>query len=69
MLTETFKGLLGIDGVMKPFECVGEVDELRLAYHMAWENFGTESYQLSFDVPKGDFDYKSIGRRNLALEP
>ena len=30
---ETFKGLLGIDGVMKPLECVGSVDELRFAYH------------------------------------
>ncbi len=32
-LTETFKGLLGVDGVMKPFECVGTVDELRFAYY------------------------------------
>lgn len=31
-LTETFKGLLGIDNVLKPFECVGSVDELRFAY-------------------------------------
>jgi len=32
-LTETFKGLLGVDGVMKPFECVGQTDELRFAYY------------------------------------
>jgi len=31
-LQNTFKGLLGIDNVMKPFECVGSVDELRFAY-------------------------------------
>ncbi len=31
-LVDIFKGLLGIDGVMKPFECVGSVDELRFAY-------------------------------------
>ncbi len=31
-LTKTFKGLLGIDNEMKPFECVGSVDELRFAY-------------------------------------
>ncbi|MBR3132359.1 hypothetical protein IKG33_03045 [Candidatus Saccharibacteria bacterium] len=31
-LTETFKGLLGVDGVMKPFECVASIDELRFAY-------------------------------------
>lgn len=52
-LQETFKGLLGIDGVMKPFECVGEVGELRKAYHMAIAN-GYEP--LSFEVLNSDFD-------------
>lgn len=52
-LTETFKGLLGIDGVMKPFECVGEVDELRAAYHLA-VNKGYA--RLPFEVPSSDFD-------------
>ncbi len=52
-LVETFKGLLGIDGVMKPFECVGEIDELRAAYHMSQ----TKGYQsLPFKVPESDFD-------------
>lgn len=32
-LINIFKGLLGIDNVMKPFECIGSVDELRFAYH------------------------------------
>lgn len=32
-LTQIFKGLLGVGGVMKPFECVGSTDELRSAYH------------------------------------
>lgn len=54
-LEYTFKGLLGIDGIPKPFECVGEVDELRLAYHMAMKNDGYE--KLSFTVPDSDFDY------------
>jgi hypothetical protein len=55
MLQETFKGLLDIDGVMKPFECVGETAELRLAYHMAEDRgYG----KLSFDVPESDFDYQ-----------
>lgn len=56
LLRETFKGLLGIDGVMKPFECVGEVEELRLAYHMAQKkgNYGS----VSFDVPESEFDYE-----------
>lgn len=32
-LTKTFKGLLGVGGEMKPFECVGSTEELRAAYH------------------------------------
>ena len=32
-LSDTFKGLLGVDNTMKPFECIGSVDELRFAYH------------------------------------
>ncbi len=55
LLAETFKGLLGVDGVMKPFECVGEIDELRLAYHKAQENGGYE--KLPFEVPMSHFDY------------
>lgn len=51
-LADTFRGLLGVDGVMKPFECVGEVDELRRAYHLAQQN----SYEsLPFDVPDSTF--------------
>lgn len=54
-LVDTFKGLLNIDGAMKPFECVGEIDELRLAYHMAQERGGYG--QLAFEVPESNFDY------------
>lgn len=57
-LEQTFKGLLGIDGVMKPFECVGETQELRLAYHMAHQK--TPAYSLPFEVPVSHFDYKKI---------
>ena len=32
-LIQIFKGLLGVGGEMKPFECVGSVEELRSAYH------------------------------------
>jgi len=56
MLQETFKGLLGVDGVMKPFECVGEIDELRYAYGLAQAKGGYET--VSFDVPVVSFDYK-----------
>jgi len=56
VLTTTFKGLLGIEGVMKPFECVGEVDELRLAYALALRR----GYSvLPFDVPSSSFDYEA----------
>lgn len=54
-LDTTFRGLLGIDGVVKPFECVGEVDELRTAYHMAQARGGYRA--LSFDVPPVAYDY------------
>ena len=63
-LIETFKGLLGIDGVMKPFECVGEVDELRLAYHMAQKLY---DYKFPFNVSESDFDYKKIQAHNQAI--
>ncbi|MCL2038127.1 hypothetical protein FWG95_03990 [Candidatus Saccharibacteria bacterium] len=54
-LFETFKGLLGIDDVPKPFECVGEVAELRKAYHLAQDRGDYKS--LPFSVPKSNFDY------------
>ncbi len=54
-LEHTFKGLLGIDGVMKPFECVGEIDELRYAYGLAEARGGYA--RLPFDVPPASFDY------------
>jgi len=57
MLQETFKGLLGAEGVMKPFECVGEINELQYAYHLAQKRGGYG--QVSFDVPESTFDYMS----------
>lgn len=56
LLQNTFKGLLGIDGVMKPFECVGETAELQLAYAMAQRRGGYKV--LSFTVPESTFDYE-----------
>ena len=56
-LARTFKGLLGVDGVIKPFECVGEVEELRSAYHMAL----TRGYtKLTFEVPQSNFDKDAL---------
>ncbi len=56
-----FKGLLGVGGVMKPLECVSEVEELRTAYTMARARYGTVACQLPFDVPEGHFDYRAMG--------
>ena len=64
-LVDTFKGLLGIDGVMKPFECVGQVDELRLAYHMSQKKGGYT--QLPFDVPESTFDYLKTHQSQVSL--
>lgn len=54
-LVHTFKGLLGVDDVPKPFECIGEIDELRLAYHRSQLNGGYQP--LPFGVPDSTFDY------------
>jgi hypothetical protein len=64
-LEYSFKGLLGVDGVMKPFECVGETGELRQAYHLAQK---TGKYaELPFSVPQSDFDYNLEFDHNIEL--
>lgn len=57
-LLETFRGLLGDGGVMKPLECVAEVAELQLAYHMARQRWPEAGYELPFTVPPSGFDYR-----------
>ena len=57
-LLPTFKGLLGIDGVMKPLECVAEIGELRRAYNMIDFNEGYAT--LPFAVPESNFDYMAL---------
>ncbi|MDK2899154.1 MAG: UDP-N-acetyl-alpha-D-muramoyl-L-alanyl-L-glutamate epimerase [Patescibacteria group bacterium] len=57
-LEDIFKGLLGIGGFLKPFECIGEIDELRAAYYMAISKGLYE--RLPFDVPESNFDYKRL---------
>ncbi len=65
-LQETFKGLFGVDGVMKPFECIGEVDELRYAYHEAQKS--GEYGKVSFEVPGSSFDpFLEYPAQQLAL--
>ena len=67
-MADTFKGLLGIDGFMKPFECVGEVLELRLAYHMAQKRWGDKISKLKFQVPSSDFNYNKTYDYNKAFD-
>lgn len=55
-LTDDFKGLLGIEDKLKPFECVGEVAELRCAYHLKKPGYP----DLPFSVPDSDFDYNKL---------
>lgn len=54
-LNDDFKGLLGIENVMKPFECVGETTELRAAYAMRKDK--SENSSLPFEVPENNPDY------------
>ena len=51
-LINDFQGLLHVGNHTKPFECVGETDELRYAYH----HRRPEYPKLPFDVPEADFD-------------
>ncbi len=53
-LTPIFKGLLGIDHELKPFECVGEIEELRRAYHLKKSDYP----DLPFEVPESNYDYE-----------
>lgn len=53
-LQPTFSELLGLSG-HKPFECVGEREEIRYAWHRALAS-GHYPELLRFSVPKADFD-------------
>jgi len=57
-LNDIFKGLLGIDGFMKPFECIGEIAELRKAYETRLPGYP----KLPFEVPHSDFDYEQVSK-------
>ncbi|MCB9819783.1 hypothetical protein H6796_00535 [Candidatus Nomurabacteria bacterium] len=63
-MQKIFKGLLGVDSIMKPFECIGEIDELRKAYHMA-ELRGYS--RLPFTVPDSEFDKDSVTATQVEL--
>jgi UDP-N-acetyl-alpha-D-muramoyl-L-alanyl-L-glutamate epimerase len=56
-LLSTFEGLFGLNNAIKPFECVGEIDELRYAYHAAIKN---GHMPLPFKVPASKFDKDAL---------
>lgn len=64
-LYQIFMGLLGVNNVIKPFECVGEVSELRLAYHMAMEKQPGKYHALPFEVSQSTFDYHHVGPQQM----
>ncbi|MBP6880728.1 hypothetical protein KBC31_03835 [Candidatus Saccharibacteria bacterium] len=67
-LLDMYKGLLGIDGVAKPLECVGETEELRWAYHQSRSQFSEADYSLSFNVPEpSDFNPNILMPHNERL--
>lgn len=43
-LTDIFKGLLGVEGFIKPFECVGTIAELREAYKTRLPDYSKLSF-------------------------
>ena len=45
-MTEIFKGLLGVDGVMKPFECVASIEELKWAYEHRLPGYGRLPFRV-----------------------
>ena len=45
-MTDFFKGLLNIDGIIKPFECVASYDELRWAYQHKLAGYGDLPFKI-----------------------
>ena len=62
-LDSTYRQLLGLEGY-KPLDCVGEVEENRLALHMA---FGTNQYPevVRFNCPESTFDNSVFGEHAM----
>lgn len=65
-LRSDFEALLGITAV-KPFECVGTVDELRAAYHLA--QAADARFEISgLAVPVAQEDYRAIHPHQQLIE-
>lgn len=64
-LQQTFMAFFALHGQIKPFDCVGGAQELRLAYRMAQNRFAGSIGAVSFPVPEGIFDYHKLGVQQL----
>lgn len=62
-LINDYKGLLGIDNHQKPFECIAEIDELRLAYHHRQPGYAN----LPFTIPTSNFNPRRSHPHNPLL--
>jgi len=59
-LETLFLETIGVSGI-KPFECVGEIEEAQLAAYMSREKFDTLPYLLQvFQEKTADIDFKSL---------
>lgn len=63
-LFDTFKGLLGIDNHFKPFECIGEISELRSAYHHRLPEYAP----FPFTVPATEFNRHQLAPLNPQIK-
>ena len=63
-LVDDFQGLLGLNGHLKPFECVGETAELQKAYHLKRPEYP----DLPFSVPNPDYDYQMLSDSQSILD-
>lgn len=61
-LHSTYEQLLGINGY-KPLECVGEIEECRIAHAMALRK-GVESLPFTYDIP-ANYNYKATQANNI----
>lgn len=63
-LQGTFRELLGLEG-HKPFECVGEIEEVRTAIRMARES-GQWSELATWNIPASNFDWQKLQPHSMS---
>ena len=60
-LEQTYQELFGLSEI-KPFECVGEIEECRKAAHMVMDTYPELK---RFNIPKGDFDQEELSEHSI----